>query len=167
MKANIFVAAMLLFCLGCTSQQSDQLSQQQMDQIKKDVKVAVDSIIAKFERLDADGAMQYYWDSPDFVAFNADGSRSDFQASKKASIDFVNSATAVKITTIREDFTVMTKDIVICAWVGKEDVTLKSGDRATYDPFGVTLVYKNIGGQWKVIYSHESGTVVTQKAGKK
>ena len=33
MKANIFVAALLLFSLGCTSQQSDQLTQQQKGQI--------------------------------------------------------------------------------------------------------------------------------------
>ena len=55
MKANIFVAALLLFCLGCTSQQSDQLTQQQKDQIKSEVKAVGDSIIAKWERLDAGG----------------------------------------------------------------------------------------------------------------
>ena len=167
MKANNFVAVLLLFCLGCTSQQGDQLNQQQMDQIKADVKVAVDSIVARFERLDAEGAMQYYWDSPGFIAFNTDGSRSDYQASKKGANDIVNSATTVKIVPSREDFTVMTKDLVVCAWLGKEEVNLKSGEKITIDPFGVTLVFKEIAGQWKVIYIHESGTTVTQKAVKK
>ncbi len=164
MKPNILVAGLLLFWLGCTTQRSDQLTQEQIDQIKKDAKVAVDSIIAKFERLDAEGAMQYYWDSPEFVAFNPDGSRSDYQAGKKSAIDFVNSATEVTIDPVREEYTVMTKDLVVCAWLGRQELTLKSGDKITTDPFGVTFLFKNIAGQWKVIYCHESGTYVTQKA---
>jgi len=167
MKRNIFVAALLLFLIGCTPQKSDQLTQQQKDQIKKDVKVVVDSIVAKFESLDANGAFQYYWDSPQFLALNADGSHSDFQASKKGAIDFVSSATGVKISATFEDYKVMTKDLVICAWVGKEDVSLKSGDKVLYDPIAETLIFGKIADQWKVIYNHESATFTTQKAGKK
>jgi ketosteroid isomerase-like protein len=167
MKRNIFVAALLLLFISCTQQQSDQLTQQQKDQIKKDVKVVVDSMVAKFESLDVNAAFQYYWDSPNFLALNADGSRSDFQASKKGTIDFFNSATSVKISTTFEDYKVMTKDLVICAWVGKEDVALKSGDKVLYDPIAESLVFGKVADQWKVIYNHESATFTTQKAGKK
>jgi len=43
MKVNIFVAALPPFPIGCTSQQSDQLTQQQKDQIMDEVKAAADS----------------------------------------------------------------------------------------------------------------------------
>lgn len=69
MKANIFVAALLLFCLGCTAQQSDQLTQQQKDQITKEVKAVLDSSFARAERLDGEGALQYY--SPEVVVIIA------------------------------------------------------------------------------------------------
>ena len=167
MKANIFVAALLLCCLGCTSQQSDQLTQQQKDQIKNEVKTVGDSIIAKFERLDGEAGFQFYADSPDWEMFNADGSQYDYQMTKKVMLDFPNYATSYKWTTTRQDFIFVTKDIVICAWVGKDETLLKSGDKVTYDPHAYTMVFKKIAGQWKAIYSHDSGIAVTQKAAKK
>ena len=166
MKRNIFVAALLLLFVGCTSQQSDQLTEQQKDQIKKEVKATADSMMAKFERFDADGSLQYYWDSPDFIKLNVDGSQNDFQAQKK-SMKNVGWFTAVKVPTVSEKLTVVTKDVAICVRQAKLEMSLKSGDRLTCDPFAYTLVFKNISGQWKVILSHESGTLVTEKAGKK
>jgi ketosteroid isomerase-like protein len=50
---------------------------------------------------------------------------------------------------------------------GKDEVIMKSGDRQTCDRHAYTMVFKKIAGQWKVVYSHDSGIVVTQKAGKK
>ena len=167
MKANILVAVLLLFCLGCTSQQSDQLTLQQKDQIKSELKVISDSVMARFQRLDTDGAMQYYWDSPDFIAFNPDGSRSDFQTMKKEHVDLFSSSASLRILITREDFMVLSKDIAIAALVLKAEVALKSGDKMVFDPDAVTLVFEKIAGQWKAIRSHESGTIVTQKAGKK
>ena len=166
MKANIFVAVLFLFCLGCTPQESDQLSQQQKDQIKNEVKAVGASIIAEAERLDARW-LDYYVDSPDWGMVNADGSRWDFQTTMKVVPDIFKTMTAWKWTTTRQDFIFVTKDIVICAWDGKDETLLKSGDKITYDPHAYTMVFKKIAGQWKVIYSHDSGIPVTQRAGKK
>lgn len=165
MKRLLLLAA--IFIAGCTSQQSDQLNQQQKDQIKSEVKAAADSIMARFERLDADGGMQYYLDSPDFIAFNPDGSRFDYQAMKKAHVDLFNSTASLKILVTRQDFMVLTNDIAIDASVLKAEVTLKSGDKMVFDPNGLTLVFQKIAGQWKIILSHESTAIVMQKAGKK
>jgi uncharacterized protein (TIGR02246 family) len=166
MKANIFVATLLLFCLGCTSQQSEQFTQQEKDQIKNEIKVVCDSMKARLERLDGEGCFQYFSDSPDWGAVNADGSRWDFQVTKKFFIDFPNSFTAYKWTPSRQDFMFLTKDIVVCAWDGKDEFVLKSGDKITYNPHAMTRVFKKIAGQWKVIYNHVSGIPVTEKAGK-
>jgi hypothetical protein len=167
MKANIFVAALLLFIIGCTPQQSDQLTQQQKDQIKQEVKVVCDSLWAKWLRLEGESTIQYLWDSPEFVAFNPDGSRSDFQAFKKLLLDLSSSAAAFKLAPAREDFYVLAKDAVVYAWFGKSEIVMKSGDKATYDPDAETFVFSKVAGQWKIVYVQESATIATQKAGKK
>ena len=164
MKANICVAALLLFCLGCTSQQSEQLTQQEKDQIKSEAKVAVDSIFAKWGRLDVEGALQYY--SPELVVVG-DSSLMDYQASKKGWMDLASSAATAKWTAVRLEFIVLTKDLVISSWMGKMELLLKSGDKMTVDPLGYTDVCKKVGGQWKVIYEHASGIPVTHMAGQK
>jgi len=167
MKANIFVAVLLLFSFGCTSQENQQLSPQQIDQIKSEVKAVGDRLMTSFERLDAEGGPQFYADSADWAMINADGSRYDYQVTKKAWSEFFNSATAWKWTTIRQDFFVVSKDIVICSWDGKDETVLKSGDKITYDPHAYTIIFKKISGQWKVIYQQDSGIALTQKAGRK
>ena len=44
------------------------------------------------------------------------------------------------------------------------EMTFKSGDKMKEDPDVYTWIFKKIDGQWKVIYSHESGVPVMQKA---
>lgn len=167
MKAIIIAATLLLFILGCAPRQSDQLNQQQKDQIKNEAKAVIDSITAKVERFDGIGALQYFWDSPEFVMYNPDGSRSDFQAIKKSFTDELVNVAAVKSTTVREEFPVVAKDFVIYSWVGKEEDSMKSGLKITEDPDALTWVFKKVDGQWKVICLHNSATITTQKAGKK
>jgi hypothetical protein len=164
MRTNIFVAGLLFLCSGCTSRHTEELTQQQKDQIKNEVKMLVDSMVAKDNRLDAGGAMRYYWDSPEFMAFNADGTRSDYQTYTKAAIDQFNSFASLKLTSVRQDFVVLSKDIVICAFLGKAEVTLKSGDKVLFDPDAVMMVFKKIAGEWKIVSQQESATIVTQKA---
>ena len=164
MKAILICVPALLFCFGCTSPQNDQLTHQQKDQIRSEVKAVADSIWSKWEQMDPEGALQYYSDSPDWICFNSVGSRYDFQAYKELAAEFRKSATSYKWTTTSQEFIFLTKDIVICAWVGKDEATWKSGEKTTCDPHAYTLVFKDIGGQWKLVYSHNSGIAVQQKA---
>jgi hypothetical protein len=162
MKRLLVLAA--IFVAGCTQQQSDQLSPQQIDQIKNEVKAVGDSIIAKAEKGDP-GWQDYYSDVPEWVMLNADGSRWDYQTFKKVLLD--SSYVSYKWTTTRQDFMVITKDLVLCVWAAKDETLMKSGEKVTYDPHAYTMLFKKIAGQWKVFYSHDSGTPVMQKAGKK
>jgi hypothetical protein len=165
-KATIFVSALLLFCAGCTSQQSEQLTQQQVDQIKSEVKLAGDSLMAKLRRLDP-GWSLYFVESPDWKMINADGSHNDYQTFANSTNNFNTSVATYNWATTRQDFIVAAKDMVICSWIGKDELTFKSGDKMTYDPHSYTLIFKKIDNQWKVFYSHDSGVPVMSKVGKK
>ncbi|HEX7494954.1 MAG TPA: hypothetical protein VF346_12095, partial [Bacteroidales bacterium] len=102
MKTNISIVALLLFItIGCTSPQTDQLTQQQKDQIKNEILVVCDSISVRLQRLDA-GWLDYYIDSPDWAMLNADGTRWDYQTTKKVQPDFFNSVISCKWTMINQ-----------------------------------------------------------------
>ena len=164
-KSMIIGAILLLVCFGFTTKESGQLTQRQKDQITSEVRAVGDSLIEKVEKLDAEGFFQYYADTPDCGMVGADGSRVDYQTFKEAMVDFFNAATSWKWTTIRRAFMFITKDIVLCAWDGKSECVMKSGDKITYDLDAFTFIFKKIAGQWKVVYQQQSGTPVTQKAG--
>ena len=185
---TVIVAVFLICIFGFTSKQSDQLTQQQKDQIKKEILVVCDSISVRLQRLDA-GWLDYYIDSPDWAMLNADGTRWDYQTTKKVQPDFFNSVISFKWTMINQKFIFLTKDVVICSIDSKDETILKSpdkikadsnlnglfandettmkGDRITYDPHAYTLIFKKADGQWKIIYSHDSGFPVVQKADNK
>jgi hypothetical protein len=170
---------MLLVCfVGCTQRQTEQLTQQQKTQIEKEILVVLDSISIRLQRLDSSW-LDYYIDSPDWTMLNADGSRWDYQTTKKVQPDFLNSVISFKWTMINQKFIFLTKDMVICSIDSKDETILKSpdkikadnnlnglfandettmnGDKVSYDPHAYTLIFKKVDDQWKIIYSHDSG----------
>jgi hypothetical protein len=170
MRTNsLSVAALpLLLCVGCATERSAELTPQQVDQIKSEVKAVGDSVIARFERLDAKGTAQLYANSPDWVMYNADGSQWDYPTTTKNMLAMMDPATGPitgwKWTTISQHFVVVNKDLVILAWVGRDETTMRTGEVVVYDPHAYTWVLRRIDGQWKVVWSQDSGTPVTHKA---
>jgi hypothetical protein len=183
------IIALSLLCFTNEIQaQSDLLTQQQKDQIKKEILTVCDSISVRLQRLDA-GWLDYYLDSPDWAMLNADGTRWDYQTTKKVQPDFFSAVNSYKWTMVNQKFIFLTKDVVLCSIDSKDkailkspdeikansnlnglfanDETNKTGDIITYDPHAYTLIFKKADGQWKVIYSHDSGFPVVQKADKK
>ena len=164
MKRNIFVTALLLFFVGCTPQQSGQLTQQQKDQIKSEVTAVVDSIFVRWARLDVDRCFQCYW--PELVVV-FDSTRLDFEGYRKMCVEYIPLLTATQWSKVRIDVMPLTPDLAMCTAVWKSKDFLKSGDTETWNPVTYTLLLKKSEGQWKVTYSHASGIPVTEKAGKK
>ncbi len=164
-KIIVFCAILLLICFGCTTRESGQLTPQQIDQIKNEIKATIDSWIAKWQNFDVEGIFRHY--SPDFVGFGPYADKFDLPKYRKVVIDLSNLTTAYQWTTYRQDFLVVTKDIVICTMDGKDQLFMKSGDKITYDPSHYTFGLKKIQGQWKFFYHHSSGVEVTQKAANK
>jgi hypothetical protein len=150
------IAIQLLILFSCCMPQTDQLTLQQKDKIKKEITEVFDSIMARLERLDAEGALQYY--SPNFVAFGSDGVQSSFQELKKYYLDFYNSSTSYKWTSYSFNFLSINKDVVVITTDGKNEAIMKSGGKLLVDPSHYTFAFEKIESQWKLFYHHFSGT---------
>lgn len=166
MKATILITSMLFFIfVVCSSQQSDQLTQSQKEQIKNEVKAVFDSTIAKANRQDMDGFLLGY--SPELVCVY-DTSIFGYETYKKIWLNFPTNMTSWKWISGRFNCIVLTKDFVVSTWIGKCEFFMKSGDKVTVNPRDYTNVFKRVGGQWKIIYEHSSsGIPVIEKANKK
>ena len=161
--ALLLTAAMtLVACRGPAGTQTEQLTQQQNDQVKNEVKVALDSIIAKWAERDADGALHYYASD---VAIEGDSAPNNYQGYLQEWTDFNKNLTAIRVTRFREAYTVLDRDLALSYWVGKSDNIAKSGDTLSFGVQSYTDVWKKVGGEWKVIYQHASSSIpVTHKA---
>ncbi len=114
----------MLFCLfcifGCTQKQNDQLTQEQKEQIKKEVKVVLDSIFVRFESLDVNGALDYY--SQEMVKVG-DSTLQNFQDYKKSG-DVLKNVDSIKWTEDRWECIVLSKDLVLSYLGWKEQMVI-------------------------------------------
>jgi hypothetical protein len=167
MKPTMLLTIALLFCFGCSTSQQEQLTQQQNNQIKQEVKFMLDSWTTSLQKLDAAGSFKYYENTPDWGMLNADGTLWDYQITMMKWPGIFNNTNSYTWKTKSEDYLVLSKDLVIAALVCKDEAILKSGVISTCDPHAYTIICKKIDEKWKIIYQHDSGVSVMHKAEKK
>jgi ketosteroid isomerase-like protein len=134
------------------------MTPQEQDVAKKEISEVLNQQLQTASKLDAEALMQSYSDSPDFILLTTAGSMADYQGTKIGTAEIYKSLTALKFTTIKNEFRFLPGNIVICAWLGRCDITFKTEERATIDSYAITFVFKKLDNQWKIIYSHESAS---------
>jgi len=164
MKATFMLAAMLLVYNGCSDHQDSQLTQQQKDQIKNEIKAVGDSVLTRWQRLDVEGALKCY--SPEMFAVG-DSGIVDYQGYKTLWLTMPNAIGAVKWTTLQSQFVVLGKDDAMSAISGKLEMTTKSGLNLVVNPKLFTNLYKKVGDSWLITFEHGSGVTALQNPGKK
>lgn len=155
----IFVLMVLFSFPGNSYPVPLRLTQDQ-DTAKKEISAVVKLINQSLEKKDVEALFQLYSDSSDF--FTTDGSMINFQAFKNHNTAWLNSLTALKVTTYGEFYRFLPGNTVICSWTGKFEMTLKSGEELKIDKFGITYIFRKIDNNWKVIHQHASALPPSQ-----
>lgn len=154
MKSILLFGALIITYCTASAQQSGQLTQHQKDLIKSEVHAVLDTMFARAERLDADGAFECY--SPDLLVVR-DSTFRDFHGYKKLWVDTFKQLTVWKWTPYREAYVFISDDAVLCSMVGKVELVFKSGVRLVVDPQGYSDLFKKTDGRWKAIYETAFG----------
>ena len=155
MKTKLLITLVLFFFFSCAKQELLQMSPQQQETEKKEIKNVINQIFQNLEKLDAEALFQSYSDSPDFILFTTDGLMMDYQAAKNHHTAWFKSLLSLKVTSEKDDFRFLTGNIVIYIWTGNFELKLKAGGEPKIN-FGITFVLSNIDNRWKVTYQHTS-----------
>jgi ketosteroid isomerase-like protein len=167
MMRRLVWALLFFVCLGCVGSNQDRLSSQDQERIKQEVTQAFQIILQNSERADLDAALRLYSDTPDFVGIFGDGTMNDYKAFEKANREYFDKVSKQQITMLKDKIIILSEDAAIYAWQGKCLVSLKSGRTMSMNPFAATLVFRRIGNEWKVVYSHESSLPPVEDTGAK
>lgn len=151
MKTNYFFILILLFFFSCAKQEPTQLTPQEQETAKKEIKEVVNVIFQGLEKLDAEAAFKPYLNTSDFIRFTVYGTMVDYQGAKNENAAWFNTLSSIKVTTIKEEFRFLPDNIIIYPWLGKFEMALKTGELFTVE-FCVTMIFRIIDNQWKVIY---------------
>ena len=158
MKPTLLIGLALFLLFGCGRQEPAQMTPQEQDVAKKEISEVLNQQLQSASKLDAEALLQSYSNSPDFILLTAVGSMVDYQGAKNGTAEMYKSLTSLKFTTIKNEFRFLPGNVVICAWLGKCDVTFKTEERAMIDSYAITFVFKKLDNSWKIIYSHESAS---------
>lgn len=162
MKTITFITLSLFYFSVCASQEPVQMTSQQQENAKKQIREAVKVILQNLEKMDADALFQSYSDASPLIFFTTDGSKIGLVEAKNHHSAWFKSLSSLKVTTITDDFRFLHGNNVIFSWIGKFEMTLGSGQRLKIDKFGITFIFTKIDSQWKVIYQHSSALPPTQ-----
>jgi ketosteroid isomerase-like protein len=165
MKRCIILAVLLFF--GCDKQKIAQMTPQEQESAKAEIREAVNIIFQNLEKMDVDALFQSYSDSSKFILFTTDASMVDFEGAKNHHRSWFKYLSSLNVTTVKDEFRFLPGNIVICAWLGNFKMTLKSGEQLKVDKFGVTFIFRKINNIWKVIYQHASSSPPVQVKPKK
>lgn len=157
--------ALLLTFISCIQKQ--ELTQQEKDQIKQELTSLINSFVKVYERGDVEAALEYYWNSPDFISVGADASVKDYQSFKKENEEQLKSLISTKIITVKQEYRIINRETVITLWYGRFEVNMKDGGILVFDPDVVTWVLQKINNEWKITYQADSGLPPVVQAAKK
>ena len=119
------------------------------------VRAAFDTLVSGIQRADVATVMSVYWDSPQLVLFNNNGtvtkSWEQVRANRATSYpnlkDVKLDVRDVKVRALGADAALVT-----CLWTQTQTVKDQS-ERATGR---LTLVFQKVGGAWKIVHTHTS-----------
>ncbi len=158
----IFTLSVLLF--GCQTNdskkadanQATELSSEEKETAKKEISARIDEIIKGAKELNVEAALKPYSDEPDFKIVSPDASVADFATMKNVQTEGFKTVTSMNFTTIKQDFTFLEKDLVMCTWTGMNEFQLKTGEKMKIDPYVGSMLFRKKDNEWKIIYAHET-----------
>jgi uncharacterized membrane protein len=133
-----------------------ELSSKDKETAKKEISARIEEIIKGAKELNIEAAMKPYSNDTYFKIVNPDASISDYSTMKNTQAEGFKTLTSLNFTTIKQDFTFLKKDLVMCTWTGRNEFQLKSGERMKIDPYVGSMLFLKKDNEWKIIYAHET-----------
>jgi len=158
MKSALLILLVVFFFSGCSRQEPVQMTVQEQDVAKKEIRGVADQILQSLNTMDVETLLQPYWDSPDFVLVSTDGSMGNYQTAKNGTVEMFKLLASLKYTTVRDEFKFLPGNTVIYAWSGKSEFAFKTGEQARIDTYTITFVFRRMDNSWKIVYAHESAS---------
>jgi hypothetical protein len=135
---------------------STELSLNERESIKKDISGRIEEIIQGAKALNIEAALAPYSNDPEFKIVNPDATVTDFAKMKHLQTESFKLLTSMDFTTMKQDFTFLANDLVMCTWTGKNEFALKTGEKMKIEPYVGSMLFHKKENTWAIIYAHET-----------
>ena len=157
MKTKVLLMFCVILIAGCTNQTPKPMPDEEKAAIIKEVTEFNQSSIDAFNKTDFAAWKTYFLDSPDFRAVSIDGAILNYEQFINDTKPFFESASNLHLTKLSEYLNVLARDLVISTFQIKTDVTMKTGEKLTFEKLMITGILKKIDNKWGAIFYLENG----------
>jgi hypothetical protein len=127
------------------------LSNTVKEEIGKELREAIHTLIRGCGTLDMEMAFQIISDSPDFLMMGTDGSLCDYQTYLEDNKNYLMGCSNFKLATFKEEIRILDRELAIFSWAYGAEATLKTGERDLVENAGASFVFNKVDGEWKVV----------------
>jgi hypothetical protein len=141
MKILILLISVMLF--SCTQKSNSVLSEGQKKKIQEEIQPVIAQIYEAAAHVDTTKLYDVFsFADDDFTYVETTGAFYDQAAYKQMVRQFYGPLTSEMIAKGTEKYTYLSEDNVLWSYSGALTAIFKNGQRAKYEPFGMTLLFK-------------------------
>jgi hypothetical protein len=155
MRILILLIPVMLF--SCAQKSNGALSEEEKKKIQDEIQTVIAQIRQAAANVDSTKLYESFaLDDKDFTYVEITGAFYDQAAYKKMVREFYGPLQSEIIGKGKEKYTFLSEDNVLWSYSGSLTATFKNSQQATYDPFGMTMLFKKTNSKWKVVFLQES-----------
>jgi hypothetical protein len=150
-----FLITTMLF--SCTQKSNSALSEGQKKKIQNEIQPVIAQIHEAAANVDTTKLYEVFsFADNDFTYVETSGAFYDKTAYKNMVQQFYAPLSSEIIGKGTEKYTYLSSENALWSYSGRLIATYKTGQVVTYEPFGMTMLFKKIGDKWKVVFLQES-----------
>lgn len=154
---RIFILLIAVVLISCQQQSKTTAAEFDTKKIETEIQSVVAQIFDAAANVDSTKLYQVFsFDDPDFTYMEINGVFYDVAAYKKMVSEFYGPLKSEILKKGTEKFTFLNENNVLWSYSGGLTATYKDGKQETYDPFGMTMLFRKTNDKWKVVFLQES-----------
>jgi len=153
-KNILLCGLMVIGYFSCSVPSEKAITNEEKAQIETEVRAIVDSISSSASELRTDYFKKIYWNDDDFVAiwegvtgYDEYIQQTDEMYSTMKSLNFMEDEVSV---------VVYDKKTAMALFSGKAKGESKDGVKMNLNNFNSSMLFRNVEGNWKIVFTHES-----------
>lgn len=149
----VLVISSALF--SCSGKNSDELSREEINQTKTEIKTVVKKMVTYAEEANADSTITFFSNNPEFVYVSNGGSLSYSKLANRIKV-FYNQISGQQYSIVKEEISFPSKSLALYTAHCLSQTNFKNGGSGLLRLYIQFFTFKKIDNKWKVIYGSES-----------
>jgi len=153
---RLFIILSVAFLVSCSQQEHSELTEKEKAGIATEIGSVVDHIREAASHADTTGLFEAFKLDDQFLYIETSGAFYNEAQYRAMARKWYGMITAEIIEKGSEKFVYLDHGTVLWSYSGALRLDFKSGEKNRFSPFGMTMLFRKFGTEWKIVFMQES-----------